>query len=70
MIKSMGECKEDVTPFLMHWSFIFRALTHQNVASKKYPRMCWTVLRNALKFDDEIYLQGKSSELPILCSQY
>ena len=25
----MGKCKKDVTPLLMHWSYIFIALTHQ-----------------------------------------
>ena len=25
----MGLCKKDVTPLLMHWSYIFLALTHQ-----------------------------------------
>ena len=25
---SMGKCKKDVTPLLMHWSYIFFALTH------------------------------------------
>ena len=29
--KSMGSCKKDVTPLLMHWSYIFLALVHQNV---------------------------------------
>ena len=26
---SMGQCKKDVTPLLMHWSYIFLALTHR-----------------------------------------
>ena len=25
----MGKCKKDVTPLLMHWCYIFLALTHQ-----------------------------------------
>ena len=29
IIISMGQCKKDVTPLLMHWSYIFLALTHQ-----------------------------------------
>ena len=28
---SMGSCKEDITPLLMHWSCIFLALTHRFV---------------------------------------
>ena len=27
---SMGQCKKDVTPLLMHWSYVFLALTHQH----------------------------------------
>ena len=30
----MGKCKKDVTPLLMHWSFVFLALTHQYVDSR------------------------------------
>ena len=26
---SMGQCKRDITPLLMHWSYIFLALTHR-----------------------------------------
>ena len=26
----MGLSKKDITPLLMHWSYIFLALTHQN----------------------------------------
>ena len=29
-IKSMAECKKDVTPLLMHWSHVFHALTDRN----------------------------------------
>ena len=29
--KLMGLCKKDVTPLLMHWSYILIALTHRNV---------------------------------------
>ena len=29
--KSIGQCKKDITPLLMHWSYVFLALTHQNV---------------------------------------
>ena len=32
VIKTMGSCKKDVTPFLTHWSFVFLALTHRNGA--------------------------------------
>ena len=28
-----AQCKKDVTPLLMHWSYIFLALTHRYVAS-------------------------------------
>ena len=28
-IISMGKCKEDVTPLLTHWSYVFLALTHR-----------------------------------------
>ena len=28
--KSMAQCKKDVTPLLMHWSYVFLALTHRN----------------------------------------
>ena len=27
----MGYCKKDVTPLLMHWSYVFPVLTHQNI---------------------------------------
>ena len=27
----MGSYKKDVTPLLMHWSYVFLALTHRNV---------------------------------------
>ena len=30
-IKTMGLCKKDVTPLLMHWSYIFLALSHRKV---------------------------------------
>ena len=26
----MGECKKDVNPLLMHWSYVFLALTHRH----------------------------------------
>ena len=29
-IKSMGMCKNDVTPLLKHWGYVFLALTHRN----------------------------------------
>ena len=25
----MGQCKKDITPLLMHWSYVFLALTHR-----------------------------------------
>ena len=28
LLISMGQCKKDVTPLLMHWSYVFLALTH------------------------------------------
>ena len=31
---SMGECKRDVTPLLMHWSYVFLALTHRYAAHR------------------------------------
>ena len=31
MYISMGYCKKDLTPLLMHWSYIFLALTHRYV---------------------------------------
>ena len=33
---SMGLCKKDVTPLLMHWSYIFLALTHQYKGANAY----------------------------------
>ena len=30
-MKSMGKCKKDVTTLLMHWSYVFLALTHRIV---------------------------------------
>ena len=35
---SMGYCKKDVTPSLMHWSYVFLALTHRHVDSRR--RLC------------------------------
>ena len=29
----MGLCKKDTTPLLTHWSYVFRALTHQHLMS-------------------------------------
>ena len=28
LVNSMGKCKEEVTPLLMHWSYVFIALAH------------------------------------------
>ena len=30
--KSISLYKKDVTPLLMHWSYVFLALTHQNIS--------------------------------------
>ena len=32
---SMGYCKKDVTPLLLHWSYIFLALTHRYYSAEK-----------------------------------
>ena len=29
-----GQCKKDITPLLMHWSYVFLALTHRYVIAK------------------------------------
>ena len=33
---SMGQCKKDVTPLLMHWSYIFLALTHRYIVFARW----------------------------------
>ena len=30
-MKSMGKDKKDLAPLLKHWSYVFLALTHQNI---------------------------------------
>ena len=37
---SMGQCKKDITPLLMHWSYIFLALIHQYVFRKLVNPCC------------------------------
>ena len=56
----MGQCKKDVTPLLMHWSYVFFALTHRSVAVIKFvktsrnatryvARHCWEYLTLAFE---------------------
>ena len=59
---SMGYCKKDVTPLLMHWSYVFLAITHrthfklfehyicENTATS--PRDQWVMIRI---WDDILY---------------
>ena len=39
-ITTMGWCKKDVTPLLMHWSYVFVVLTHRLPNSTKHT--AWT----------------------------
>ena len=38
--RAMGECKKDVTPVLMHWSYVFLALTHRRCPIESQHCLC------------------------------
>ena len=57
----MGQCKKDVTPLLMHWSYIFLALTHWY--DNRPPPSCsprWSASRQQLLTD---WLQQNGHQL-------
>ena len=49
----MGLCKKDITPLLTHWSYVFRALTHQYLMSVVHSKC--------------IFLQPAQSNVNMMC---
>ena len=65
---SMGECKKDVTPVLMHWSYVFVALTHRyDITVMGLPSFHFPVdllnMNNAIDAFDQHGLRGQSDQL-------
>ena len=42
---SMAQCKKDVTPLLMHWSYVFLALSHRYTANYNFSTQTLTINR-------------------------
>ena len=72
---SMGQCKKDVTPLLVHWSYIFLALTHRYLiqsnpsnlylCSFEMVQFPWAVLKSTVTQSRLIIFQ---SLLTVLCT--
>ena len=57
----LGKCKEEVTPLLMHWSYIFLALTHWYEAWGHFCSVFWHLIlhsKGCVAFDPTVNSQG------------
>ena len=66
-MKSMGECKKDVTPLLTHWSYIFLALTHRNDRARCSGNHCYGYYPGTLSYSQvTVTHKLKLFETPLL----